>query len=98
MVAAERVLVISASIWECCIKVGLGRIDIDPAALVAGIDPSGFESPSITPRHTLAVAGLPAIHRDAFDRMLAAQASSDGLVLLSADRALEGYKALLRRA
>jgi hypothetical protein len=33
IVAAERVFVSSASIWECCIKVGLGRIEIDPAAL-----------------------------------------------------------------
>jgi PIN domain nuclease of toxin-antitoxin system len=98
IIDAERVFVSSASIWECCIKVGLGRIEIDPAALVAGIDASGFESLPITPRHALSVAGLPAIHKDPFDRMLVAQAISDGLVLLTADRALEGYTALVRRA
>jgi hypothetical protein len=40
---AQRVFVSSASIWECCIKIGLGRLDVDPAAPVAGIEASGFE-------------------------------------------------------
>jgi PIN domain nuclease of toxin-antitoxin system len=96
--SAERVVVSSASIWECCIKVALGRLEVDPAALVAGFEASGLESLSITPRHALAIASLPALHEAPFDRMLVAQASSEGFVLLTADRALEGYSALVRRA
>jgi PIN domain nuclease of toxin-antitoxin system len=88
---AEHVFVSSASIWECGIKVGLGRIEIDPAALVAGIDASGFVSLSIAPRHALALAGLPAIHKDPFDRMLVAQSLSEPLVLLTNDGVLADY-------
>lgn len=94
---AERILVSSASIWECCIKVRLGRLEADPAALVAGIEASGFEALPITPRHALTTYGLPALHKDPFDRMLVAQAISEGLVLLTADRTLERYTALVRR-
>jgi PIN domain nuclease of toxin-antitoxin system len=96
--SADKVFVSSASIWECCMKVALGKLEVDPAALVAGIDASGLASLSITPRHALAVAGLPSLHKDPFDRMLIAQAISDGLLLLTSDRALDGYTALVRRA
>lgn len=94
---AERVFVSSASIWECCIKIGLRRLDADPAALVAGIDASGFYPLAISPRHALAISSLPALHKDPFDRMLIAQAITKGMVLLTADRKLEGYSALVRR-
>jgi PIN domain nuclease of toxin-antitoxin system len=94
---ARRVYVSSASIWECCIKIGLGRLDADPAALVAGIEGSGFDVLAITPRHALATAGLPALHKDPFDRILIAQAITEGMVLLTADKTLEAYSALVRR-
>lgn len=94
---AQRVCVSSASIWECCIKIGLGRLQADPAALVAGIEASGFDPLPITARHALATASLPTLHKDPFDRMLIAQAVTEGMVLLTADRQLEGYSALVRR-
>lgn len=94
---AQRVFVSSASIWECCIKIGLGRLDVDPAALVAGIEASGFDPLAIAPQHALATATLPNLHKDPFDRMLIAQAMTEGLVLLTADRTLVGYSALVRR-
>jgi len=39
----------------------------------------------------LAVAGLAFLHRDPFDRLLAAQAIIEQLVLLSADIAFDAY-------
>jgi PIN domain nuclease of toxin-antitoxin system len=39
----------------------------------------------------LAVAHLPWIHRNPFDRLLVAQAQREGLRLLTADRTLLGY-------
>lgn len=38
--------------------------------------------------HALAVASLPPLHRDPFDRLLLAQASADGLLLITADTQL----------
>ncbi|GAB4464999.1 MAG: type II toxin-antitoxin system VapC family toxin [Burkholderiaceae bacterium] len=94
---AQRVFVSSASIWECCMKIGLGRLDVDPAAIVAGIEGSGFDARPISPRHALATFGLPKLHKDPFDRMLIAQTVTEGLVLLTADRTLEACSALVRR-
>jgi PIN domain nuclease of toxin-antitoxin system len=41
--------------------------------------------------HALAVATLPNLHRDPFDRLLIAQASLLGLTILTADRAVAQY-------
>jgi PIN domain nuclease of toxin-antitoxin system len=40
---------------------------------------------TIGAHHTLAVAALPPLHRDPFHRLLLAQASADGLLLITAD-------------
>jgi PIN domain nuclease of toxin-antitoxin system len=51
-----------------------------------------LRSLDITHLHALAVEDLPNHHRDPFDRMLIAQARTEGLVLLTADRIFEKYK------
>lgn len=78
-------------------KIGLGRLHADLAALVAGIDGSGFKRLPISPRHGLATTALRTLHKDPFDRMLIAQAISDGLALLTADRMLEASSAWVRK-
>ena len=45
----------------------------------------------MTLAHTLAVEGLPAIHKDPFDRMLIAQANVEAAELVSADRVIRQY-------
>jgi PIN domain nuclease of toxin-antitoxin system len=50
-----------------------------------------FESLPVTAAHARRVALLPWHHRDPFDRMLAAQAQVEGLLLLTADRAMAAY-------
>ena len=42
-------------------------------------------------RHAIAAGRLPLIHRDPFDRMLVAQARSEGLALVTHDRILAPY-------
>lgn len=85
------VFVSAASIWEVSIKAALGKIAADPAELLAEIEPAGFMLLPITGDHAAAVARLPAIHADPFDRMLIAQAKTEPLLLLTADSALAGY-------
>jgi PIN domain nuclease of toxin-antitoxin system len=41
--------------------------------------------------HVLAVEGLPALHKDPFDRLLIAQAKVEGAVLVSADAIFAQY-------
>jgi len=88
---ACEVFVSAASIWEVSIKAAIGKLDADPAALLAEIEPAGFCLLPVTGEHAAAVARLPPIHNDPFDRMLVAQAKTEPLLLLTNDAALAGY-------
>lgn len=88
---AEQVYVSAASIWEIAIKSHLGKIEGDPDRLASAVEESGFIELPVTMRHTVGVARLPSHTRDPFDRLLIAQALSEPLLLMTADRALEPY-------
>jgi PIN domain nuclease of toxin-antitoxin system len=94
---AEIVYVSAASIWEAVIKIGLGKLEADPADLVAGIRESGFEPLPITPEHTLALSRLAGHHKDPFDRMLLSQSLTEPLRLITADALLPAYSELVTR-
>ena len=83
----------AASIWEVVIKTGLGRKDfkVEPALLRRGLLDNGYQELAITSAHTLAVGRLAHLHRDPFDRILAAQAIEEGIDLLTADKTLAAY-------
>ena len=88
---AAEVFVSAASVWEVSIKVALGKLEADPSELLAAIEPAGFELLPITGLHAAAVAALPLLHRDPFDRMLVAQARTEPLILLTNDTVLQQY-------
>ena len=92
---ATAVYVSSASIWEATIKKAIGKLEVDLDALVRAIAGSGFVELPITARHAAAVARLPDVHRDPFDRLLVAQAMSEPLRFLTADSMLKGYSDLV---
>jgi PIN domain nuclease of toxin-antitoxin system len=85
------VFVSAASLWEVSIKAALGKLAADPAELLAEIEPAGFTLLPITGEHAAAVAKLPAVHADPFDRMLVAQAKTEPLLLLTNDAVLAAY-------
>ena len=87
----NEVFASAASIWELAIKSGLGRIDVDPGELLRSLETGGFASLPVTNRHALAVATLPAIHGDPFDRLLIAQAQVERLPILTADPHIARY-------
>jgi PIN domain nuclease of toxin-antitoxin system len=90
----ENILLFSpASIWEAVIKNTLNRPDFkaDPFALYQGLLDNGYEELCITGNHTLLAGTLPPIHKDPFDRILIAQAKSEGAVLLTADATVARY-------
>lgn len=96
ILAAERVFVSAASIWEIAIKARLGKIEGDPQALARVIGESGFEELPVRADHAARVARLPLHHADPFDRLLVAQAQSEPLLLLTSDAALAPYGELVR--
>ncbi len=89
----------AASIWEVTIKAGLGRTDfrVDPFLLRRGLVDNGYQELPITSRHALGVHHLPPIHRDPFDRLLLAQAESEGMLLLTSDATVARYPAPVMR-
>jgi PIN domain nuclease of toxin-antitoxin system len=86
-----EVFVSAASVWELSIKAARGRIACDPAQVADAIEPLGFRHLPVTAMHAAAVACLPALHRDPFDRMLVAQAISEQIPLLTRDTKLTAY-------
>lgn len=95
----DNLLCFSAvSIWEVAIKAGLGRDDfqVDPDLLRRGLLDNGYVELPMTSAHAVAVRHLPPIHKDPFDRMLVAQATVEGVILLTADAMLAGYPGPVR--
>jgi PIN domain nuclease of toxin-antitoxin system len=88
----------AASIWEVAIKHSLQRADfnIDPGPLRAGLLQMGYDELPIAGRNVLSLVGMPYHHTDPFDRMLLAQAISEGLTLLTSDRDLARYDGPVR--
>lgn len=93
--SAERVVSV-ATVWELAIKQSLGKVDlggeVGPWFARARAE-LGLTVLDISAVHAAAVEQLPWHHRDPFDRMLVAQASHEGLRLVTADAALEDYDA-----
>lgn len=89
----------AASIWEIAIKSSLGRLDFihDPEVVRAAAIASGFVELPVFGVHAAAVARLPPIHRDPFDRLLIAQAQIEPCVLVTRDPTLAAYPVQVKR-
>ena len=86
----EDVFVSAASAWEIATKMRLGKLRPPDALLenfLQAVEDLGFLSLAISLRHGYDAGMLPGAHRDPFDRMLAAQARAEGLMLASTDPA-----------
>jgi len=92
--ASENELFFSAaSVWEIIIKQGLGRADfkVDAGLLRRGLLDNGYSELPIASEHAIAVASLPTIHKNPFDRILIAQATIEGFLLLTTDSVVAQY-------
>jgi PIN domain nuclease of toxin-antitoxin system len=84
-------IVSAVTFWEVAIKRTLGKLDA-PADLLPQIEGAGVELLPVMPRHADRIASLPLHHRDPFDRILVAQAMSEGLPLVSDEEVLSRYE------
>jgi PIN domain nuclease of toxin-antitoxin system len=83
-------IVSAVTIWEAAIKRGLGKLEA-PDDLLRQLQGAGVELLPVTARHADLVGSLPPHHRDPFDRLLVAQATLEGLPLVSEDAVLRQY-------
>ncbi len=83
----------AASLWEIAIKGGLGRGDfqVNARLLRRGLLDNGYSELPISSEHAVAIDSLPPIHKDPFDRILVAQATVEGITLLTADPWVSQY-------
>ena len=93
---ANEIFVSAASAWEIATKQRLGKLDDVPEAaarfaeLVAA---NGFLHLPVTHLHALRAGGYAAVHRDPFDRMLAAQSELESLLLVTRDPVFADFPA-----
>jgi PIN domain nuclease of toxin-antitoxin system len=81
-------------VWEFSLKHhqgGLPELSGVLADLPGLLQADGFEALPISLAHGLRAGGYSQPHRDPFDRLLAAQAELDRLVLLTADPQLSSF-------
>ena len=91
----ENVLFFSvASMWEIEIKRGLGREDfkVNPRRLRKMLIANGYTELAIDAEHVFTVETLPLLHKDPFDRLLLAQARTEGMLLLTVDASVLQYQ------
>jgi PIN domain nuclease of toxin-antitoxin system len=92
--SSNQVLVSAASAWELATKVRLGKLEIVSqllAELPEVLTSQGFDLLPIQFSHGLRAGGYQQLHRDPFDRLLAAQAELEQLTLVSLDSALQAF-------
>jgi PIN domain nuclease of toxin-antitoxin system len=82
-----------ATLWEMAIKLNLGKLtlQIPLIQIIPALSINGFDLLAIEPDHILKIEILPRIHGDPFDRMLIAQALSNGLSIVSKEELFEEY-------
>jgi PIN domain nuclease of toxin-antitoxin system len=80
--------------WEIVIKVARGKLTLARSVsetLNLAFGRFGMQAQPIMHAHSLALAELPPIHNDPFDRMLVAQARCENLALVTSDERLKEY-------
>ncbi|MFJ3087619.1 type II toxin-antitoxin system VapC family toxin [Streptomyces sp. NPDC086838] len=84
------VFVSAVTPWEISIKQSLGKLH-GPADLAERVRDSQFTSLPITAGHGVRAGRLPEHHRDPFDRILIAQAQTEGMTILTRDKWIPSY-------
>lgn len=90
----QPVFISAASAWEIATKHRLGRLPTAEVLLQEGwalLERQGFQPLPVSWSHGLRAGGYPMPHRDPFDRLLAAQAELEQLILITMDPALAPF-------
>jgi len=86
----NAVFVSAATVWEIAIKRRLGKLTFTGSASAA-IAANGFHELPILPLDAEDAGDLLWRHGDPFDRLLVAQTIRQGLILVTADKAIRAF-------
>jgi len=92
--SGSEVYVSAASAWEIATKYRIGKLSYARPLVedfIPRVTAAGYQLLPITADHALRAGLLPGDHQDPFDRMIAAQAIHENLVLLSNDSELDVF-------
>jgi PIN domain nuclease of toxin-antitoxin system len=95
---SQEMFLSAVTSWEVAIKAASGKLQLpEPPDLYVPrrMAAQGLRPLAVSHQHALAVFGLPAHHRDPFDRLLIAQAKVEEMTVISADRMFERYRVQL---
>jgi PIN domain nuclease of toxin-antitoxin system len=95
----NELLFSAASLWEITIKNSLGRPDfhVEPRLLRRGLLDNGYVELPVSSQHAVSVEDLPDLHKDPFDRLLVAQALTEGITLITRDATVAKYPGPIRK-
>jgi PIN domain nuclease of toxin-antitoxin system len=82
--------------WRSSADSGRTDFQADPRLLRRGLLDNGYTELPILSDHMVAIESLPPIHKDPFDRLLVAQATVEGITLLTADLIVAKYPGPVR--
>jgi PIN domain nuclease of toxin-antitoxin system len=93
LVKAGENVVSVASYWEVVIKTQKGLLSISDLATWwrRATELTAARVLNIRASHITALAALPMLHKDPFDRILVAQAKAEGLALVTNDASIGAY-------
>ena len=94
----NQVFLSAVSFWEISVKHNLGKLPLPlpPAQFIpAQREKHLIASLALDEAAVAQLGGLPALHRDPFDRMLVCQAQAHGLTLASSDPLIRQYPVTL---
>ena len=86
------------TLWEVASKTARGRDDfhVDVSSLRRQLLDNGYAELAVAGAHAVALATLPPLHKDPFDRMLVTQAMVEGVTLVTGDPAVARYPGPVR--
>jgi PIN domain nuclease of toxin-antitoxin system len=91
-----------ASLWEIAIKHAIRRrgapaMPVSSRQAADWFSEAGFEILDACANHVFAIEELPPLHADPFDRLIVAQARSEGMTLLTSDAVVAKYPGAVRQ-
>jgi len=93
--SSSEVFLSVVSLWEMAVKSAAGKLELRGTVrerVDVQLKENALRLLSIEPAHVWALDELPGAGGDPFDRMLAAQAAHEGMVLVTRDAGMRGLR------